>query len=325
MIDADELLQPISDESPCGEDLEYDDEFTELERVAQPKEEQQIGDTIVAAEEPDWKDVYKRSRALFSRTKDMRVTLYLLRGAVHEEGEVRLTDFGLARALDDTVIVPRAVDLGEMTVRRAPLVSSRALGRFSLRDIKVATGELSATDDEPAPQMAAIEGAFMEAPAEEVQATQAAIQQSIEAVTAIESTLTEKVGAANATDLNALVSLLRECANTVNEQLSRRGLGDASMAADGGGAEGETAAGAVAGGVAAPVARAGEIASREDVVRVLDKMCDWYAKAEPSSPVPVLLRRAKKLVHMDFMEIVRDLAPDGLHQVEKIRGEENTE
>ena len=69
-------------------------------------------------------------------------------------------------------------------------------------------------------------------------------------------------------------------------------------------------------------ARAGEIATREDVVRVLDKMCDWYARAEPSSPVPLLLRRAKKLVHMEFMDIIRDLASDGVSQVERIRGEE---
>jgi len=38
--------------------------------------------------------------------------------------------------------------------------------------------------------------------------------------------------------------------------------------------------------------------------------------------VPLLLRRAKRLISKDFLEIVRDLAPDGVPQVELIRGAE---
>ena len=340
MIEADELLKPVSEDSPCGEDLEYDADFGELERIAQPQEEQQFGDTIVAAEEPDWRDVAKRAAALFSRTKDLRVTMYLLRGSVNEDGFPGLNaslkimhslideewdDFHPRLDPDDdndptmrVNIVAGLCDSASVlnAVRKAPLVSSRAMGRFSLRDLKIASGELSATDDETPPEQAGIDAAFMDAPAEDVQGTLQFIQESIEAVTGIEATLTDKVGAANATDLSPLVSLLRECAHAVNEQLARRGLGSADVAAVGGD---EVAA---SGGAAAPVARAGEIGSREDVIRVLDKMCDWYSRAEPSSPVPILLRRPKKLVHMDFMDIVRDLAPDGLSQVERFRGEE---
>lgn len=343
MIDADELLKPISEDSPCGEDLEYDNEFGELERAAQGKEEQQIGDTIVAAEEPEWKDVAKRAEKLFSRTKDMRVAMYLLRGAVNVDGILGLHAslrilHGLVGDFWDTVhplldpddgndptmrvnIVTGLCDSASVlnAVAKAPLVSSRMLGRFSLRDMKLAAGELSPGPDEPVPETSGIEAAFMDAPAEDVQAMLQALQDSADMVVAIEATLTEKVGAANATDLNPLVHLLRECASEANEQAARRGLGSDDIEATGDEGEGEAGGG---GGGGAPVARAGEIASREDVVRVLDKMCDWYARAEPSSPVPLLLRRAKKLVHMDFMDIIRDLASDGVTQVEKIRGEE---
>ncbi len=65
----------------------------------------------------------------------------------------------------------------------------------------------------------------------------------------------------------------------------------------------------------------GEINSRDEAMRVLDKVSDYFVRHEPSSPVPMLIRRAKRLVSKNFMEIVRDLAPDGLPQVEKIRGE----
>jgi type VI secretion system protein ImpA len=70
--------------------------------------------------------------------------------------------------------------------------------------------------------------------------------------------------------------------------------------------------------VAEPVG--GRITSRDDVVRMLDRICEYYERNEPSSPVPLLLRRAKRLVSKDFMEIMRELVPDGVAQAEKIRG-----
>lgn len=64
----------------------------------------------------------------------------------------------------------------------------------------------------------------------------------------------------------------------------------------------------------------GPIQSREDVIRVLDQVSDWYARHEPSSPVPLLLQRAKRLVNMSFMEAVKDLSPGGLNEIQTIAG-----
>ena len=69
----------------------------------------------------------------------------------------------------------------------------------------------------------------------------------------------------------------------------------------------------------------GEINSREDVVHVLDKICLYYERCEPSSPIPLLLQRSKRLVSANFMDIVRDLAPEGLAQVENLRGKDGSE
>ena len=62
------------------------------------------------------------------------------------------------------------------------------------------------------------------------------------------------------------------------------------------------------------------MAGRDDVLLLIDKICAYYARAEPSSPVPLLLKRARRLVNKEFIEIMRDLAPDGLAQIELIRG-----
>ena len=50
------------------------------------------------------------------------------------------------------------------------------------------------------------------------------------------------------------------------------------------------------------------------------KIIEYYKKNEPSSPVPVLLRRAKALVGADFMTIIKDMAPNGVENVEVVGG-----
>jgi type VI secretion system protein ImpA len=63
--------------------------------------------------------------------------------------------------------------------------------------------------------------------------------------------------------------------------------------------------------------------SRQDVIRLLDKICAYYQRHEPSSPVPLLLNRARRLVDKNFMEILEDLAPEGLGQARQVGGIEN--
>ena len=64
----------------------------------------------------------------------------------------------------------------------------------------------------------------------------------------------------------------------------------------------------------------GTIQSRQDVVRLLDRICEYYARTEPSSPLPFLLRRAQRLAEMDFLQIVDELTPAMRAQLEPIVG-----
>jgi type VI secretion system protein ImpA len=69
----------------------------------------------------------------------------------------------------------------------------------------------------------------------------------------------------------------------------------------------------------------GDIRSPEDVKRLIDRMCDFYARTEPSSPVPIVLRRAQRLVGKNFWEILTDLSPSALDSVKTISGTEGPE
>jgi type VI secretion system protein ImpA len=55
-------------------------------------------------------------------------------------------------------------------------------------------------------------------------------------------------------------------------------------------------------------------------MKALDRICEFYAKTEPSSPVPLLLKRAQRMAGMNFLEIINDLTPDSIHQVNLVAG-----
>ena len=63
-FDLDAFLTEISPDAPCGEDISYDIEFLELDRLAQGTEETQVGDHIHKSEEPDWEKVKSQSLKL---------------------------------------------------------------------------------------------------------------------------------------------------------------------------------------------------------------------------------------------------------------------
>jgi type VI secretion system protein ImpA len=86
------------------------------------------------------------------------------------------------------------------------------------------------------------------------------------------------------------------------------------------GADAAQAPAGAAGTPGAAPAIAGEIRSAEDVTRVLDLICAYYKRVEPSSPVPLLLGRARGLVRKSFVEIIADLNPEALQQIQVISG-----
>jgi len=355
-IDVDKLLAEIDAESPCGEDLVYDPAYLELERVLQGTPEQQIGSTIIQAEEPDWAEARKQALALLERTKDLRVVVYLTQALTKTDGIPGVRDgLALLRGMlerywdqvhpqldpdDDYDPTERlnvlAAFAAPQEMRDTPisfellltatLCASPVFHRgYSLRDIRVAKGELSPAEGagESPPDLPEIEAAFTGEKlnpnqqaelVEGLQATARAAEEAAEHVGIIDSLLMQRVGSGNTVDFGGYQGLLREIGGCVNDYLARVG------AAVGAGTE-EAAApvGAEAGAPGGP-GISGAVQSPEDVIRVLDRVCEYYERTEPSSPVPLLLRRAKKLVRKNFIEIIQDLTPDSLRQIQVISG-----
>jgi plasmid stabilization system protein ParE len=60
--------------------------------------------------------------------------------------------------------------------------------------------------------------------------------------------------------------------------------------------------------------------TREDVIRSLGSLCQWYALNEPGSPAPFFLQRAIRTMNSDFMTILQDLLPESVGAFEKMVG-----
>jgi type VI secretion system protein ImpA len=352
VIDPTDLIGPLEEGNPSGPNLEYDPAFQELERAQQGKPEQVMGGSVKAAEEPDWREVGERAEALLRRTRDLRVAVTLAQAQLKIDGlpgflgglkvikgllETQWETVHPQLDADDdndptlrinTIQTLASLDAVRKSLREAPLVYSPTLGRFNFRDILIASGK----EPKPAnmtdpPNQTRIDAAFLDAKLEPLQATFSQVQEIAGIVADIDRLLVDRL-AGRAPDLDPLIrddgedkdkgDLIR-IEEIMAPKLAARGV---DVAVEGDRASGPGGAEA---GEAPRIATAGEISSRDDVVRQLDRLCDYYARYEPSSPIPILLRRAKRLVKKDFMEIVRDLTPGGLAELEALAGVEKSD
>ncbi len=333
MIDAAKLTAAFAEGDPSGPNLEYDPDFLALERAQQARPEQVSGDSVKPAQEPDWRDVAERAEVLMGRTRDLRVAVALTHALLRTQGlEGFAAGLSVIKGLlegqwdsvhpgldaddnnDPTLRVNSLLNLAASdgvlkSLREVPLVVSKTLGRFSLRDIRIASGKQPAPAGlaEP-PKQVQVDGAFRDADLGELQTSAAQIALALDNVGEVDKLLVDKVGS-QAPELKPLVLDLTEIKHVLAEQLAARGIGAAGAEGGSGGAEAGKSGSA-----------RGEIESREDVVRQLDRLCEYYRRHEPSSPVPMLLRRAKRLVSKEFMDIIRDLTPGGLAEAQLLGG-----
>jgi type VI secretion system protein ImpA len=375
-VNTETLVEGVAPEAPCGDDLSYDPAFMELERTAQGGPQGRIVGPDVPADGPDWRVVRKQAVALLARTKDLRVAVLLAKAMLRTDGFEGLRDgTWVIRELlirywdtlhpqmteeDDFSPIMRGNALRDLVdrqsvlipLRNLPLVTLSGLGSFSLRDIALASGELTATNGTPIPEQTKIDAAFDNCPLEPLQQTAAAVHGALENLAAVESYMAEKVGAHQTVTFEDLTGVLQQMVRLLGERMARRTppetsapdveggahiahdthAGGASGASDGhggpssapltNGGQNPAAAGFSQAGTGSGVFVPGEIRSRAEVIRALDALCGYYDRHEPSSPVPMLLRRAQRLVHMSFVDIMKDLAPGAMSDIEKIRGPE---
>ena len=214
------------------------------------------------------------------------------------------------------------------------------LPHASMKHLLAASGELSVSEKNPNdfPSQQLIDAAFEQTDADALHTTDQILRGCIEHIQALDHILVDQVGAAMAPNFNRLEQLLKQMQTKTAMYLERRGYtgkpslfkhtqdklktyfsgkqtpSDPSLTDDK----------HMKSSAAEPLNQefSGQISSNQDIHKALDMIIVYYEQNEPSSPVPLLLKRAKRLVGRTFVDIIRNISPDAMPQVQMVSGEE---
>jgi type VI secretion system protein ImpA len=317
----DALAPPIRAEQPCGDNLEDSSALSMFNgyRI--------FGQASAWETPPEWPQIRRAALDTLATSKDLRVLAHLGAAVLRTDGlEAFCPVLGVAAGwlerywdgvyplLEDDVLFRRnalscfadRIAVSD-AVRRSPLVKNRQLGSFSLRDTELAAGTLAPTEaDGAAPSAAQIGGAFAAVPLEQLTTLEASVGAGLDALKRIESKMREAVGTEGVPDFEGLTTVLQRVNKVLREQRAAR--------PDAGPEGAESGAAAVGGGAV------GAIRSRQDAVRALDAVAQFFRQTEPSSPIPLFVERAKRLVSKSFIEVLEDVMPDAVAQARQVGG-----
>lgn len=322
-VDVETLLAPVSEDKPVGEDLSYDSERQEIEAAFETSAaggSANEGDT-------DWRSIVSLIEKQSAQTKDIWLAVYLMRAGarmsqidVVERGARFLA--GLVGTYWDTVH-PQLEEYG-FQGRKTPCESLTRIGEFlgPLKNIVLIRhprlGQYSSADierfavgGESEDGYGMFRAAIQEMPVEELEAVVAQLDSIVAAIQTADAIMTANAGSETSVNFKPTYDALKGV---------RSGLAGFTP-----GGAGETQAEAEAdtsgsGGNSAGTSRGapGSIESREDVIKALDAIGDYYRRREPTSPVPLALKRARDWVTLDFLAVLEDIAPNSMEEARNV-------
>lgn len=329
------LCEPLSPQAPCGVDLE------DTQLLASFDAFRIFGRDTPLSPEVDWSEIRQRSLDALTQSRDLRLLVHLAAATLRLEGLAPFCDILVVadRWLSEhwELVFPRVVDDALLrknalscladpmaivaALRRAAMVTHRQFGSVTLRDIDPATGQTDSTEtDRGMPDPARIEAVLTATPGGELETLVSVLSNGTNSLDNIVSNMQQHAGPQSAPELAALAKSLTRMRKLLAEHLASR-VGSNSTSPQTSVQPGPSAAEETMNVTDAYKGTDnGEIKSRQDAIRAIDAAVLFFRKYEPSSPVPLLLERARRLVAKDFMEVLKDIAPDGLPQARIIGG-----
>ncbi len=344
-----ELLRPIREGAPAGEDIEYDADFAEMDKASVGTPEQEFGSTKIEGEPADWTKVRKLALGLLKRSKDIRVGSYFAEAELHGRGLVGFRDaltilahivteyweahYPLLDPDDDNDPTIRLNALARLTsvgglirqLRQTPIVRSRSAGVLCWNDCAIARGEIPTPEGmENPPNQARVDAVVKSCDPEELKEWAASVTESLELLSKIDDGFSTQVGSLNSPEFDPLRKELESISRFHRMWLKQFETEQPAepevVAADSSG----TSSPAERPTAVAPVVKfaSGTPGNRAEALEALEKITNWFESNEPSSPLPMLLKRARRLASMSFMEILKEISPDGVSQAVTVGGPE---
>jgi type VI secretion system protein ImpA len=317
--DLDALLTPISDGS-TGPDLAYDPDRHAIEQAFDVSVSIDASGNADASADVDWRAIIRAIKDQAGRTKDVWLAVYLARAGARA-GDVGVVVLGLeylAGLIEQywAEVHPQLPEYGFQgrkgacdtlasyrefvgPLERIPLFHHDRHGSYTGADLQRfhRGGE---TEEGYGPFRAALADGgetALRAAGPRIAAIEAAVRRT-------DAVLVTEAGTESGTNFAPVYQLLTGISAAI-----RGFLPEPIIFEDEGPEPDEPEADVLAAGgknVAAV------IRNRDDVRHALDLLVDYYGRAEPSSPVPLLLARARAWVELSFIDVLGDIAPAAL-------------
>lgn len=348
-FDLERLLAPIGGDNPAGTDPRADYSATSpYNRLRDARSEARAAERAMdsAAEEatvpPQWRTIRELAdTVLAEQAKDLEVAAWYTEALLRSHGfagfaaGIRLMHGlvegfwdGLYPTPDEDGIATRVAPVtglngeggdGALTqpIRKTMLFRAQDGTPLALWQIEQADA-LEAMEETRKEARIAAGALTLEAvtkaaalvPATHWRALASDLREAISAWGDLAAALDARAGA-DAPPTSAVRELLDAALRTVT-RLAGDKLGTAEAAEDGEGADAAStdAAGETAPSVQGRRARPGEIASREDALRMLEEVARWFRRVEPHSPLSYTLEEAVRRGRMTLPELLAELMPD---------------
>ncbi len=328
------LMHPVSDDAPCGESLDYDPAFIMLQSRLQPKLGAEYGSFVEAAEPVNWAEIERDSLELLQKSRDARLIIILMRCRLRKIGLAAIAE-GL-EALNALLHTwpddfhPQLLDEGEFT----PILRANAF-----TELEDTTGLLADLRNQPLPKAAGLQISVKEfekahqVPREEDALSDVAVASLLndwqinahEAISSLKQAhgfiqeIKKKLTATldyEAPGLNVLENIL---------SLFSCGFDDNATSLSQSDSEGPSeyseplyapavvpaSQGIVSYSTAPGVSSARKrIASRDDALRSLQEVRNWFAVTEPSSPLIPVLKYAEESIGKNFSDLLKMYPPE---------------
>ncbi|WP_281557754.1 type VI secretion system protein TssA [Thalassomonas sp. RHCl1] len=329
----------ISNDSPCGNSLEDDPGVEALYFQAEGQPERFDGNHTLPATPPDWAKIEKAAAGFLTQSKDLNLVVLLCQCALNRQGIAKFSECLTALdtllndhwaevfpPLDDGDATERLSALANLNhisktvapLKNMQLAKSGLFGPLCLKDLEAL--EITNTDGLEGLNESQVRAIFKDT-------DQALLSQLFEQITTCPEqlkTLAASFARQDPRGQSPSFDDLLTVLGKIHQQLVKyANLSETNLNAE------ETA---IPVGEPAmqttmqttmqpsPTSNNGTISCRADVEQAIDNICDYFQQHEPSSPVPLLLKRAKTLINKDFMQIMNDLAPNGADQVKALAG-----
>lgn len=335
MKSLEQLLAPVSGELPCGEDLDESVEFDTLRAAFDDNFPIDSGVSRLADGEPgppavDWRELFEKIESLCGQTKDLWLAVSYARcGFTRSDPDIVAQGLEFtARLLEEQWDDVHPVIDDPNGRLRAPILEDIARrGAFAMPFLELplvmgSRSSLRAGQLLDAHENGGASDSFVEVrmtldqlDEEAKEAVAAQVAGMLDCLARIEGALRVN-NASNIPDF----STVRDTIEMVQDAY----LTLAGLKAEGGDEEGEPDEDAGAdpamtgGGGGGGPSFGGAVKSRDDVIRALGAIEQYYVRAEPGHPMRLAMGRLRSWVNKDFMEILEDIAPRSLDEVKSV-------